>query len=160
MEKRKCRHFDEIFITGCSVLTTFSAASDENFYKMKTFPFQCTYFKRKVLTKYGQMSAAGFVFSGDMVLAPTCTWRHVLMHLPHKTLLFKHFKIARFGPTNTDVSWKNCHQPLGAYSVRWDAQFQNRLRICVVRRAFILIINWFQCPLLLTWFNFNPSMDK
>ena len=25
------------------ILTTFSAASDENFIKMKTFPFQCTY---------------------------------------------------------------------------------------------------------------------
>ena len=88
------------------ILTTFSAASDENFIKMKTFPFQSTYFKRKVLTKYGQLSAAGFVFSGDMVLAPTCTGRHVLMHLPHKTLLFKHFKIARFAPTKTDVSWR------------------------------------------------------
>ena len=42
--KRKCRHFDEIFITGCTrscQMTTSGAANDENFIKMTTFPFKC-----------------------------------------------------------------------------------------------------------------------
>ena len=34
--KGKCRHFDEIFVTGCT-------GSDEYFVKMATFPFQCTH---------------------------------------------------------------------------------------------------------------------
>ena len=39
--KRKCRHFDEIFITALEVIkmTSFGAASDENFVKMTIFIF-------------------------------------------------------------------------------------------------------------------------
>ena len=41
--KRKCHHFDEIFVTGypgSSQMTTSSAANDEHFVKMTLFPFQ------------------------------------------------------------------------------------------------------------------------
>ena len=37
---RKCHQFDDITINGCT-MTTCSAASDENFIWMTTFPFQC-----------------------------------------------------------------------------------------------------------------------
>ena len=41
--KRKCLHFDEIFMTALEdvILTISSAASDRNFVKMATFTFQC-----------------------------------------------------------------------------------------------------------------------
>ena len=48
--KRKCRHFDEISITGYTEschLTTFGAASHKNFVKMTTFLFQWLWRIRK-----------------------------------------------------------------------------------------------------------------
>ena len=44
--KRKCRYYDEIFITGCTeivILTTYGATSVANFVKMTTCPFLYPY---------------------------------------------------------------------------------------------------------------------
>ena len=43
--KRKYRHFDEVFVTGCTKvvkLANFRAARGENFIQMTTFPFPCS----------------------------------------------------------------------------------------------------------------------
>ena len=50
--KLNCGHFDKIFIAGCTRscrMTTSGAASDENFVKMTTIPFQWSHFLPFVL---------------------------------------------------------------------------------------------------------------